>query len=120
MKAYAQLDEDGRILCTTTEEYADDDMVEVELPEDFDTDAQSEYRIVDGELVHEPLPEPAEVTIARLKANLAETDYVVIKMAEAATSGYSLLSEDTERYAAIIEQRRAWRDEINLLEGGGE
>ena len=47
--------------------------------------------------------------IAELKAKLAATDYVVIKIAEgAATMG---------DYAATIADREAWRAEINRLEG---
>ena len=46
--------------------------------------------------------------IAELKAKLAATDYVVIKIAEgAATMG---------DYAALLASRRAWRAEINTLE----
>lgn len=120
MEMFASLDETGRICATTdVEEYADG-MSEFDFPEGFDFNSQSDYRIVDGELVHDPLPEPKEATIAALKASLAATDYVVVKMAEATTCGYSLPDEEAERYAAIIEQRRAWRDEINSLEGGGE
>lgn len=64
--------------------------------------------------------ERKRMEVMEVKAKLAETDYVVVKMAEAATCGYSLPDDEAERYAAIIEQRRAWRDEINSLEGGGE
>lgn len=62
--------------------------------------------------------ERQRMKVMEVKAKLAETDYVVVKMAEAATCGYSLPDDEAERYAAIIEQRRAWRDEINSLEGG--
>lgn len=57
---YTAVDEDGHIGATTSEkEYASDDMIEVDFPEDFDFSMQNEYRIVDGELVHDPLP-PSE------------------------------------------------------------
>ena len=46
--------------------------------------------------------------IAALKANLAATDYVVIKIAEGAAS--------REEYADLIAQRQTWREEINRLE----
>lgn len=56
---YVATDEDGRIGATTSEkEYASDYMEEFTFPDDFDFAVQSEYRIVDGELVHDPLPEP--------------------------------------------------------------
>lgn len=50
-----------------------------------------------------------EARIAELKRLLDETDYVVIKIAEG--------SATQEDYADVIEQRRAWRAEINELEG---
>lgn len=55
MKYALNLDTDGRILSATYEEYAPADAVLVdELPEgDI-----YEYRYVDGEYVHDPLPEP--------------------------------------------------------------
>ena len=46
--------------------------------------------------------------IDALKAKLSETDYAVIKIAEGAATA--------EEYADVIEQRRAWRKEINGLE----
>ena len=49
--------------------------------------------------------------IAELKAQLAATDYAVIKIAEGAAAA--------EDYADVIEQRQAWREEINALEGTG-
>lgn len=44
-----------------------------------------------------------------LKVKLSRTDYVALKYAEGAIS--------EEDYAPIKEQRAAWRDEINDLEG---
>lgn len=68
----------------------------------------------------EPDPEPpaqaqAEREIFLLKAQLRETDYVVIKIAEGAAT--------TEEYSEVITQREAWRVRINELEAqlnGGE
>lgn len=58
-------------------------------------------------------PEPTEedikqARIAELKQLLADTDYVVIKIAEG--------SATKEEYADVIEQRKAWREEIRELE----
>lgn len=51
------LAEDGRVLSATYPEYAPDDAVKVEeLPEGDISD----YRYVEGEFVHDPLPEPVE------------------------------------------------------------
>lgn len=53
---YVMLDENGRITATTDcKEYAEG-MIEFDLPEDFDYSHQEDYRIVDGELVMDPLP----------------------------------------------------------------
>lgn len=57
MKYALNLAEDGRILSATYEKYAPVDAVLVdELPEGN----LYEYRYVDGEFVHDPLPEPVE------------------------------------------------------------
>ena len=61
----------------------------------------------------EPDPEPpaqvqAEREIFLLKAQLRETDYVVIKIAEGAAT--------SEEYSEVIAQREAWRARINELE----
>lgn len=49
-----------------------------------------------------------EREIYQLKANLAATDYVVIKIAEG--------SATTEEYAQVISDREFWRTEINELQ----
>ena len=49
-----------------------------------------------------------EMEISRLKSELHKTDYKAIKFAEGELSA--------EEYALIRLERRAWRDEINLLE----
>ena len=50
-----------------------------------------------------------EAQIEALKQQLADTDYKAIKYAE------GLIPE--EEYQPIKEQRQAWREEINKLEG---
>ena len=58
---YALLEKDtGRICATTDREEYSDGMIEFDFPEDFDFGAQSDYRIVDGEPIHDPLPESEE------------------------------------------------------------
>lgn len=49
-----------------------------------------------------------QAEITQLKANLAETDYVAIKIAEGAAT--------TENYDDVLVQRQEWRDRINALE----
>lgn len=110
-------DEDGRITATTdAEEYAAG-MAEMEFPGGFDFSAQREWRVVGGELVHDPpARDPAEER-AELVDRLHATDYVVVKLAEAMCAGYELPDEDRERYARVIERRREWRGRIGELDG---
>lgn len=61
----------------------------------------------------EPDPEPPQTVLAKreiytLKAQLRETDYAVIKIAEGAAT--------TEEYSEVIAQRETWRARINELE----
>ena len=46
--------------------------------------------------------------IVKLKRQLSETDYAVIKIAEG--------SATADEYADVIAQRKQWRKEINVLE----
>ena len=114
---YTNVDTTGRITVTTPrKEFAGEDAFEFEFPEDFDFAIQDEYKIVNGELIHDPLPEDPNIRISELKQKLQQTDYVVIKLAESSLTGSTLSSDDNTRYSDIIEQRRSWREEINNLE----
>lgn len=118
---YVSTDDTGRICATTdVEEYAEG-MTEFDFPEDFDFNAQDEWRIVDGELVHDPRPVPAETRIAELKAKLEATDYIAAKAMDAllrdSASGTETLASIGMEYEDTLRQRQEWRDEINELEG---
>lgn len=106
-----KLSEDNRILFATFEEYATDDMPKVETLPDGDI---SDYKYVDGVYVYEPLPKADDnsTRIAELKQMLADTDYIVIKIAEGVATW--------DEYPGIKEQRQTWRDEINKLEAQEE
>lgn len=69
-----------------------------------------DFKYENGEFVLDPivLPVNNSAEIAELKANLASTDYAIIKIAEG--------SATAEEYAELIEQRKAWRARINELE----
>lgn len=71
-----------------------------------------EYEDDDFELVKKYIPESpekiAELRLTELKKNLADTDYVVLKIAEGAAT--------VDEYAETIANRQAWRKEINELE----
>lgn len=123
MKQWVKTDEDGRIYITCDEKYAEEDYIEFDFPEDFSFIKQNDYRIVDGELIYDPLPEPPEIQIQSYKAKLASSDYAVIKVYEAMVTGESLPEEEASRYSDLIIQRREWRQKINELEAslkGGE
>lgn len=101
------LDTDGRILsaCECLEGFEYINVVET-LPDGDVTD----YKYIDGVYVYDPLPKADDnsTRIAELKQMLADTDYIVIKIAEGAATW--------DEYPGIKEQRQIWRDEINKLE----
>ena len=85
----------------------------------------SHYRVIRGseeerqQRTAEKLPEKTEekkaieqktAQVSLLKSKLRETDYVAIKIAEGVVD-----EEDSERYSDLIEQRKAWRKQINDL-----
>ena len=66
------------------------------------------YKIVEI-VVPEPTEyEKAQARIAELKQMLADSDYVVIKIAEGVSTA--------DDYSEILNSRKAWRAEINELE----
>lgn len=56
--------------------------------------------------------------IAELKKKLADTDYIVLKIAEAQADGETeKVAELKMTYAMELANRKAWREQINELEG---
>ena len=80
----------------------------VDIPGITARDAWDEYEDV-YRYVPYTAAERAKMRIEVLKAQLAETDYAVIKIAEGAATAAD--------YADLIAQRQVWRAEINNLEG---
>lgn len=76
-RKFYRLDEAGRICLTADkEEPGEENPLSYEFPEGFPFRHQREYKIVDGELVHEPMPEMGAVPtheqrIAELEEALA-------------------------------------------------
>ena len=62
------------------------------------------------EIEEEKAIEQKTAQVSLLKSKLRETDYVAIKIAEGVVD-----EEDSERYSDLIEQRKAWRKQINDL-----
>lgn len=118
---YVLTDSEDHISCVVEDEaYTDSDYIEFDLPEDFDYDHMADYKLIDGVLHHDPSPKSIEEQTAEIKANLAATDYVAIKVLEAQATCEELPKEDQERYAEILKQRKAWRARINELENSVE
>ena len=80
----------------------------IDVPGTAARDAWDEYEDV-YRYVPYTAAERAKMRIEVLKAQLAETDYAVIKIAEGAATAAD--------YADLIAQRQVWRAEINDLEG---
>ena len=55
---YTTLALDGRIGATSSTHSEGGGVTQVEFPEDFDFSRQSDWRLEDGALVHDPLPIP--------------------------------------------------------------
>ena len=69
-----------------------------------------EIKVIDGKVVAVEKTITDEEKIAEFKNLLSKTDYQAIKFAEGELSA--------EEYEPIRLQRKAWREEINMLEGG--
>lgn len=71
------LSDDGRILSATYPEYAPEDAVTVEALPEGDI---YEYRYIDGEIIHDPLPEPepTPATPTQLDRVEAQTMYTAL------------------------------------------
>lgn len=65
-KIYVSLDNSGRIVASTEFKEYSDGMTEFDFPDDFDFLKQDSYRIVDNELIYDPIPiSDVEKEIAR-------------------------------------------------------
>lgn len=112
---YYALNEQGFITSVTDLEFPQPTQPTFDFPAGFDFGEMQYYRIVDGALVYaaenkaaDELAVQLSEELALLKAQLAATDYAVIKIAEGAATA--------EEYAATIASRQAWRARINEIE----
>lgn len=95
---FVSTDEEGRINATTDNiEYAGEDMSPFTFPDDFDFSKQNEYRIVDGELIHDPLPPTEEELAAEEAYNRQQQVQLAVPMMVQAYS-----TEITDRQAVQI------------------
>ena len=76
-------------------------------------EAYDEYEDI---LVYTPYKsnDKIQITISELKEKLSSTDWIVIKIAEAETEEEK--QELRQKYQLEIENRKSWRNEINILE----
>ena len=77
---YYSADETGRIGATTDREDFAQGMRPFDFPDGFDFARQSEYRIVCGELIHDPLPPSEEAIAAREEAERREQSIAAMPM----------------------------------------
>lgn len=93
---------------TNTEFYESIGMAEMEVEQ-----AWNGSWYVKGYAPEKPEAITNEERVAELKQKLADSDYAVIKIAEATGEEAEVLRE---KYAQVIADRKAWREEINQLE----
>ena len=115
MKLWIATDETGRITASTdVEEYAAG-MTQFDLPDDFDFATQSDWRIVDGALVHDPLPVaegPTEEEMA--EAAERETQLRAASMLFVRSSARSLSDDDALSVSLLFAD---WAGDGHYAEG---
>lgn len=55
---YTTLTENGRIGATSATHHEGEHIVQVDFPEDFDFNQQNDWLLINGMLIHDPLPIP--------------------------------------------------------------
>lgn len=82
MKYHTMLTQDGRVVVTSAAHLEGEGMIQIEFPEDFDFTHQSDWRLVDGALVYDPLPEaePVPTLMEVLQAQVNELLLAVADM----------------------------------------
>ena len=61
MKYFVSANEDGRVSALSEGELADG--MQMELPDGFDFENIADYRLIDGALVHDPVPTQTPMTL---------------------------------------------------------
>lgn len=98
----------GKITGTGQCQTLNEDILDIEISEEVYNDIKRYMWNGEAVVVNPDYKEDHSERIAELKQLLSDTDYVVIKIAEG--------SATKEEYADVIEQRKAWREEIRELE----
>lgn len=79
MKMHVLLDTDDRIAATSERYACSEQEIMYDFPPDFDFDQQQAYRIVDNELVHDPLPN--ELLVPTEGERLAAVEAALLELA---------------------------------------
>ena len=77
---YVSLTEDGRIGATTSNKKFAEGMTEFTFPDDFDFAKQDEYKIQNGELIHDPKPPSEEEIAAEEESNRQQQIRIAMPM----------------------------------------
>ena len=75
------LDAQGRVVASSMDTFLADG-IEIELPEGFDPEHQHDWRLEDGTLVYDPLPEDPSPTLSPLEILEARMDEMVLVVAD--------------------------------------
>ncbi|MEA5017060.1 MAG: hypothetical protein VB099_21135 [Candidatus Limiplasma sp.] len=78
---YVMTDTTGRIGATSATHHLGEGEVEHEFPPEFDFTRQQDWRLVDGALVHDPLPNPQPVPTPT-EVLRSQMDDVILAMAD--------------------------------------
>lgn len=120
---YIATDETGRIGASTPHEQYAKGMEQFDFPEDFDFAKQNEYRIVDGQLVHDPPPPHVDFEAEREELKRRQMDtaaMLFVRMTDLDDATAYSVSELHEEWAAKGEDGRAIRyekDDRRLYDG---
>ena len=108
---------DGRIICTSEDFNAGPDEFEFDFPEGFDFSKQSDYRIVDGELINDPAGPTPEERASSLRSSIAKANNTITDTYANIMSG-SVTEEQAQACAAAMDNRAAWVAELSEIEAG--
>ena len=78
---YTKTNEDNRIVMLTAIKQSEEQF-EFEFPEGFKLSKISEYKIVDGELIHDPLPVPEFKPVPSVQERLDAAEAAILELAQ--------------------------------------
>lgn len=119
--AFAQLDENGRIIQWSPDRLDgfDTEFSNGEYIDKNCIDGLDDFTIENGEAIFSPLPEKE---IERLKKNLLDTDYIGNELMDSLIGAASMaeiletLASFSKEYGDQVKRRKEWRKRINELE----